>query len=200
MAYKNQGDAFCIFYKAAGQIQMYCGVQLKNQDVSLNTKNDKKIVLHVLKSNKMNQRRILLSILLVLFQISLILAQEWQTDLDKAQQIATTESKNIVLVFSGSDWCAPCMKLENEIWNSDEFKTYAKDNFVMLRADFPRKKANRLSEEQEKTNGQLAEKYNQEGYFPLVVVMNQKLTVLGKTGYKKMAPAEYIKHLNSFIR
>ena len=140
-----------------------------------------------------------LSVLIILFQLSSAFAQEWQTDLNEAQQLAQSQNKTIVLVFSGSDWCAPCIKLEKQIWDTDEFKAYAKDNFVMLRADFPRKKANKLPEQQAKKNNLLAEKYNPEGYFPLVVVLNKNLSVLGKTGYKSMTPAEYIEHLNSFI-
>lgn len=101
--------------------------------------------------------------------------------------------------FSGSDWCAPCMKLERTIWDSEEFRVYAKEHYVLVRADFPRKKSNKLSEEQEAKNAKLAEKYNSEGYFPLVVVMDKNASVLGKTGYEKLTPNEYIKHLNSFI-
>ncbi|WP_291373023.1 thioredoxin family protein [Cyclobacterium sp.] len=125
-------------------------------------------------------------------------AQEWQLDLKDAQKLALETDRKIVLVFSGSDWCAPCIKLDKEIWQSSEFQTYARENYVMLRADFPRKKANQLSEEQAIKNGKLAEKYNPNGYFPLVVVLDKKAGVLGETGYKKMSPNEYISHLNSF--
>ncbi|WP_317168747.1 thioredoxin family protein [Cyclobacterium plantarum] len=125
-------------------------------------------------------------------------AQEWQLDLKDAQKLALETDRKIVLVFSGSDWCAPCIKLDKEIWQSADFQTYAKENYVMLRADFPRKKTNQLSEAQAIKNGELAEKYNPNGYFPLVVVLDKKAGVLGKTGYKKMSPKEYISHLNSF--
>jgi thioredoxin-related protein len=125
-------------------------------------------------------------------------AQEWQTDFETAKTNRQEENKNIVLVFSGSDWCAPCIKLENGIWQSDEFKTYAQDNFILLKADFPRKKVNRLSEEQQEKNNQLAEKYNLHGYFPYVVVLNSDGEVLGTTGYNNTTPAEYIKLLSSF--
>lgn len=125
-------------------------------------------------------------------------AQGWQTDFDEAKKMATENNRNIVLVFSGSDWCAPCIKLETEIWSTEEFKNYAKDNFVLLKADFPRKKANRLSDSQQEKNNQLAEKYNKQGYFPLVVVLDKNTIVLGTTGYEKMDPSEYIKLLSSF--
>jgi len=142
--------------------------------------------------------RILIISILLLFSTSAINAQEWQTDLEKCKEIAKEKNKKIILVFSGSDWCAPCIKLENEIWNSDEFKSYAKDNFVLLKADFPKKKKNKLSKEQQEKNNQLAEKYNQTGYFPFVVVLDSNAKIIGTTGYKKVTPKEYIAILNSF--
>ena len=143
-----------------------------------------------------NIKRLLL-LILFLIQVSITISQDWKLDLNEAQNIAKNNNRKIILVFSGSDWCAPCIKLEKEIWNSEYFQNYAKENYVMLRADFPRKKANKLSAEQTEKNNQLAEKYNQKGFFPLVVVLNKDLKVLGETGYKKMTPKEYIEHLNS---
>ncbi len=68
----------------------------------------------------------------------------------------------------------------------------------MLKADFPRKKANKLSEEQTLQNSKLAETYNNQGIFPLVVVLNKDGKVLGKTGYEKSNPSDYFKKLTSF--
>lgn len=137
-------------------------------------------------------------ILLTLLAPVLLSGQEWQTDFDTAKEIAEKENKTIILVFQGSDWCAPCIRLNTEIWSSEEFKSYAHEHYVMLKADFPRKRSNALPAEQQEKNNQLAEKYNKEGFFPFVVVMDKSGRVLGETGYKKMTPDEYIKHLNSF--
>ena len=129
-----------------------------------------------------------------------IQAQDWQTDLQTAKNLAQKENKPIILVFSGSDWCAPCIKLDKKIWQSEDFKAYAKDHYVMLRADFPRRKKNRLPEAQQAKNEKLAETYNPNGNFPLVVVLNAKGEVLGTTGYKRrLTPNAYIKLLNSFL-
>ncbi|HIE45976.1 MAG TPA: thioredoxin family protein [Flavobacteriaceae bacterium] len=126
-------------------------------------------------------------------------AQEWETNFEKAKKSAIEKNQPIVLVFQGSDWCAPCMKLEQEIWNSKEFKAYAKENFVLLKADFPRRRKNKLSKELQKHNDNLAERYNSHGIFPLVVVLNSEGKVLGTTGYKKTTPQKYISILTSFI-
>lgn len=140
-----------------------------------------------------------LAVLVMLLTAHGVSAQDWVLDFDTAQQTAQSEDKIIVLVFSGSDWCGPCIKLEKTIWTTDEFNAYAKENYVMARADFPRRKANALSQEQQAKNNKLAEIYNPKGYFPLVVILDKNLTVLGRTGYKKMTPTEYVEHINSFI-
>ena len=84
----------------------------------------------------------ILTLLVILLPLKGVIAQEWQTDFTKAKEIASKESKNIVLVFQGSDWCAPCIKLDREIWSTSKFKELSKDHFIMLQADFPRKKRN----------------------------------------------------------
>lgn len=140
-----------------------------------------------------------LGLAIVLFVLTnTINAQEWLTDFEAAKSVAVEKNEKIILVFQGSDWCAPCIKLNTEIWSSPEFIAYAKDHFVMLKADFPRKGKNKLSEIQQQENIKLMEKYNKSGYFPYVVVLDNKGKVLGNTGYKKTDPKTYIELLNAF--
>lgn len=128
-------------------------------------------------------------------------AQQWQESFDDALIKASAEDKPIVLVFSGSDWCAPCIRLKKYIFDSNEFKAYALENYVLYDADFPRKKKNQLPEEKLKMNKSLAEKYNPKGYFPLVVVMDKDQHVLGTTGFvARTSPEKYIKTLNKFLK
>ncbi|MRI02080.1 thioredoxin fold domain-containing protein [Kriegella sp. EG-1] len=127
-------------------------------------------------------------------------SQEWKDSYTTALSCAKDQNKPIILVFSGSDWCAPCIKLDKEIWQSEIFNSYAHENYILYRADFPRKKSNKLAKELETQNKSLAALYNPNGHFPLVVVLNKDEKVLGKTGYKKLAPNKYVSHLNSFIK
>ena len=80
------------------------------------------------------------------------------------------------------------------------FLTYAKDHFIMLQADFPRRKKNALSPELQAHNNALAERYNKGGVFPFVVVLNKDGRVLGQTSYSKKTPQEYIVELEGFIK
>ena len=145
-------------------------------------------------------KKIILALIVMIIGINTTIAQEWQTDINVAKEIANKENMPIILVFQGSDWCAPCIKLDREIWSTDTFKKYAKEHYVMLKADFPRRKKNTLSETQTKKNAQLAEKYNKQGFFPFVVVLDSSGKVLGESSYKKTTPENYIKELNAFTK
>jgi len=139
------------------------------------------------------------TLLLLFLSATSLQAQNWITNYDQAKQEAQTNNKKIILVFSGSDWCAPCIKLEEKIWKSVQFKNYAKDHYIMLRADFPRRKKNKLPKEQQVANNMLAEKYNPNGYFPLVVILSPEGKVLGATGFdSKKTPQDYIDLFNSY--
>jgi thioredoxin-related protein len=138
-----------------------------------------------------------LLIVTALLIIATVNAQNWETNFETAKKRASDENKNILLVFSGSDWCAPCMKLEKNIWESNEFIKDSNNHFVLLRADFPKKKSDSLSKEQQEQNNKLAEKYNTQGLFPLVAVLNKDGKILGTTGYKNISPHEYVAMLHS---
>jgi thioredoxin-related protein len=131
---------------------------------------------------------------------SLVFSQNWTTNIEEAKTAAAAQNKSIVLVFSGSDWCAPCIKLDRNVWQSEEFKQYAAEKVVLLRADFPKKKANVLPESLQNSNKALAEKYNPEGYFPLVVVLDAKGKVVAKKGYENQNAAKYIAELQAIIK
>ncbi|MDB9721273.1 thioredoxin family protein [Winogradskyella sp.] len=145
-------------------------------------------------------KKIILILLTLWFQTALVNAQQWETDFETAKEIALKENKVILLVFQGSDWCAPCIKMDKEIWSKDEFIAHAKVNYVMLKADFPRRKKNALSERQTKSNVKLAETYNKYGYFPFVVIIDHKGDILGEASYKKTTVSSYISILDAFIK
>ncbi len=143
--------------------------------------------------------KVLAVMMLLLISVTAF-TQDWQNNFAKTKDLAGEDNKTIILVFQGSDWCAPCMKLEKEIWESETFKAYAKEHYVMHKADFPRKKKNQADSQQVEINKKLAEQYNPKGFFPLVAILDKNGKVLGETGFKKMSPEEYIKHLDSFIK
>lgn len=136
--------------------------------------------------------------LTIFFVSSLSFGQNWKSDFEEAKATALAENKNILLVFSGSDWCAPCIKLDKVVWQSEAFKNECEKKWVIYKADFPKKKANQLSTELTAANKVLAEKYNKNGSFPLVLLLDKNGKVKGVTGFKNVSASEYINLIHSF--
>lgn len=135
-----------------------------------------------------------LFVVLAFFLVSFTLP--WENDFSKAMETAKSEHKYILLNFSGSDWCGPCIRLHKEIFESEIFSSYAKTNLVLVNADFPRQKKNQLPKSQQKQNEMLAEKYNAAGNFPFTVLLNADGTVV-KTwdGFPKQGETAFTNEL-----
>jgi thioredoxin-related protein len=114
----------------------------------------------------------------------------WITNLKQGEAEAAASKKLIVLNFSGSDWCGPCIRLKKEIFSSDTFSSYASDKLVLVNADFPRYKKNALPASQVKENEALAEKYNPAGRFPFTVLLDANGKVLKQWDGFPNEPAE----------
>jgi len=102
----------------------------------------------------------------------------WHYNLSDAEKIARKEHKFILLNFSGSDWCGPCIRMHSEFFESEVFKQMADTDLVMVNADFPRNKKNQLPAEQQKLNEEMADRYNSQGKFPLTLLLNADGKVL----------------------
>lgn len=115
-------------------------------------------------------------------------------DLDAAIKESKTSGKGIYAVFSGSDWCYWCKKLEQECLSKPEFIEEAKKNFLLVFIDSPRDKS-LLSEAAKKRNPELVKKYKIRGY-PAVMFIdsNGEATKASRPG-KAESPADYAKSL-----
>ena len=93
-------------------------------------------------------------------------AEGWLTDMDAARKEAAERKKNLMIEFTGSDWCPPCMQLRANVFSKPDFQKEAQKNFVLLELDYPRSKEQ--SAEVKAANQKLAEQYGVTG-FPTVV-------------------------------
>ncbi len=103
------------------------------------------------------------------------MAAEWSTDLPSALTQAAAEKKDVLVLFTGSDWCPPCKALKANILDKPEFDAYAKDKLVLVEIDLPRQK--QLPEGLLEKNRELSKKYQVQG-FPTMLVMNPEGTVV----------------------
>jgi protein disulfide-isomerase len=120
-------------------------------------------------------------------------AGEWLTDVPQAQTQAKKSNKLVLMDFTGSDWCPWCIKLRKEVFDTQEFKTYADKNLVLVEVDFPRKKAQ--SAELKKANAALERKYGIQGY-PTVIVLNADGKKVGELGYQPGGPKPFLAALD----
>lgn len=120
-------------------------------------------------------RTLLLSLTIVMLSFS----AKAQNRFEDAKKTATDKKELILLNFSGSDWCIPCIKLHKNIIETEDFKKLETENVIVyLNADFPRNKKNQLSPELKKENASLADQYNQKGLFPYTLLLNSEGKVL----------------------
>ncbi|SKB45286.1 thioredoxin family protein [Maribacter arcticus] len=97
---------------------------------------------------------------------------KWLTDYDTAISKAKKQKKNVLVYFTGSDWCPPCKMLKTDLFDTNEFQELA-DNYILLYVDVPRNK-DLLSEKQFTRNKELLTKLNKRKVFPLLKVLDSK--------------------------
>lgn len=115
---------------------------------------------------------------------------KWEHNYETAKSIAEKENKQLLIFFTGSDWCGPCKKLVADFFESDKFRAIAEKEFVLYEADFPRNR-NLVSKSQKKDNSRLSNKYRVSSY-PTVVIADENEKLLGKMkGYNLMRETSY---------
>ncbi|MCW1925826.1 thioredoxin family protein [Luteolibacter arcticus] len=128
------------------------------------------------------------------FSSALAGGEGWSHDFDAAKKQAAGDKKDLLMDFTGSDWCGWCIKLNDEVFKHDAFKTGVKDKFVLVELDFPQDKS-KLSEETQKQNEELQGKYAVQG-FPTILLCDSEGKPFAKTGYQAGGPEKYVAHLD----
>lgn len=121
----------------------------------------------------------------------------WVSDFAAAKKQAADENKSLLIDFTGSDWCGWCIKLNEEVFQHDPFKTGVKDKFVLVELDYPKDKS-KLSEEVQKQNEELKDKYGIRG-FPTILLTDEKGVPYARTGYQQGGPEAYVTHLDELL-
>jgi thioredoxin-related protein len=151
-------------------------------------------------------KKIILLTFLMLSSVSLQAQEEltWHTDLTKATDISIKENKPLFLFFTGSDWCGWCIRLQNEVFKTPEFISWAKKNVVLVELDFPKRKEQ--ADAIKMQNAQLQQQLQVRGYPTVWLVSAAKtadakvnLNALGSTGYVAGGPQVWIDGANQII-
>jgi protein disulfide-isomerase len=121
-------------------------------------------------------------IVMFVFALSLGLStfasgKQWMTNLDEAMKLSNKSGKPILIEFSGSNWCPPCMMLNKNVFSKKAFLDFAKENLVLVLMDFPR--PSKQTDKQKKYNNNIARKYKIQ-FFPTVFLLDGKGKVITK--------------------
>ncbi|MES2997280.1 MAG: thioredoxin family protein [Verrucomicrobiota bacterium] len=115
----------------------------------------------------------------------------WSTDLEKAIAEAKQQNKSVLVEFTGSDWCPPCIAMRKNVFSKKDFVAKAAEKFVLVELDFPRG-----DKELAKKNEPYFIKYKVEG-FPTVVLLTPEGKPFGKFIASDFpTTGEFLKHLD----
>ena len=122
---------------------------------------------------------------------------DWLENYTEALAAAKSLNRPVFIDFTGSDWCGWCIRLDREVFTQKAFIKYAKKDLVLLKLDFPRRK--KLSEDQQKQNVELAQKFGIRG-FPTIVIVDAEGKEIARTGYRPGGDKKYVKHLKELLK
>lgn len=127
-----------------------------------------------------------------------ILPIQWEPNFENAKKMAKEKHELVLLNFSGSDWCGPCIMLRKDYLENEAFTNMANDHLILVNADFPRRKKNLGTPEQIHRNEALAEQYNKNGVFPLTLLLNSDGKVLKSwQGKPEVSVEKWVQELQS---
>jgi thiol-disulfide isomerase/thioredoxin len=121
----------------------------------------------------------------------------WLENYEAAVVKSKETGKPILAEFTGSDWCPPCIQLNNDVFSKPIFKDWAAENVVLLELDYPN--GRKLSPELKEQNDKLAQKYGIQ-FFPTVMLLSAEGEVKGKLeGYSTVSAEDWIQSINDHL-
>jgi len=137
--------------------------------------------------------------------LSLLLAapvdasKDWLESFDSGAELARKEGKDLLVDFTGSDWCKWCRVLDVEVFRQPEFLEAARERYVLVRLDFPKGKSALAGVQDPERNREVARRYGVTSY-PTVVLMTADGDAWGRTGYLEGGAEKFVPHLDALRR
>tara|TARA_B100001971_G_scaffold207330_1_gene227361 strand:+ start:273 stop:1433 length:1161 start_codon:yes stop_codon:yes gene_type:complete len=110
---------------------------------------------------------------------------------------AKQENKIVYLLFTGSDWCPPCMSLEKIIFQSPQWQSLTQTSVLTYTCDFPIRK--QIPKQTRQENNRLAKSFNVTSY-PTQIILNPAGKALDRRqGYSPGPITPYISWVSSYV-
>lgn len=123
----------------------------------------------------------------------------WSLDFDAAASEARDAEKDLLVDFTGSDWCVWCMRLDTEVFLAEGVREALAEQYVLVKVDLPRSPAALEHVPDIARNRQLSREYRVEA-FPTVLLMTSAGEVYARTGYVEGGGPAYLAHLRELRR
>lgn len=116
----------------------------------------------------------------------------WTEDVAAAMETAKKENKDMLLDFTGSDWCVWCHRLDDEVFETDAFRKEAPKHFALVKLDFPNNRE--IPEKIQKQNREWQSKFGVRGY-PTIILTDSQGRGYAQLGYQQGGAEAYLKTL-----
>lgn len=117
----------------------------------------------------------------------------WMVSMDFAKKTASEKNVDLMILFTGSDWCHWCQLMAEEIFSDEKFQEEVVKKFVPVKLDFPSKVD--FPENIKQSYRSLAEKYCIRGY-PTVILAAGDGTPYAACGYQPGGGEAFLKTLD----
>lgn len=120
----------------------------------------------------------------------------WIENFDIAKAKAQAQGKDLLIDFTGSDWCIWCIRLDKQVFSQAYFKKEAPKDFVFVKLDFPqnKKQPKEIVAQNNRLRNEYSQKYGFEGY-PTIYLADAQGKPYAKSGYLDVTPRKYLEQL-----
>ena len=118
-------------------------------------------------------------------------------NVDAAKPVAKEQGRDIMLEFTGKEWCPPCIHLRTKIMETAEFEKAVGDKYVLVEVVFPRlpSAVAAIPKEQRNANEQLLVHHRIETGLPTVLLLDPEGLPYAQIAGARRTTAEYLKAL-----
>lgn len=121
---------------------------------------------------------------------------DWYADYDEALKVAKEQKKDLLVDFTGSDWCGWCIRLNKEVFDHESWQKGVADDYILVALDFPNDPEIKAKVPNPKRNEELQREFGVGG-FPTILLMNVEGEVFARTGYQAGGPEKYLEHMTT---
>ncbi len=122
--------------------------------------------------------------------------EDWSHDFAASQEKAAAQDKDLLMDFTGSDWCPPCIALKKNVFSTEAFLSSAPDNFVLVELDYPNDVPQ--PEEVVAQNAELAQRYMIESYPTVILADAEGKPYAVSSGYGGQDAEAYLAQLDEW--